>query len=123
MIQSNRNALLRVSSRGFGDKWISWISKHLRSAKVAILVNGEQEREIVCKQGLRQGDPLSLLIFVLVANGPNLMIKKCMKARFLQGLGRDPTNSVINLHYIDDTLTFRKVCPAQAMILKWILYC
>lgn len=31
--------------------------------KVIVLINGEAEKEIICKRGLMQGDPLSSLPF------------------------------------------------------------
>ena len=58
---------------------------------------------------LRQGDPLSHLIFVLVADGLNHMINKCRGKGLLKGLGcQDEANTVINEQYVDDTLIFGK---------------
>ena len=57
---------------------------------------------------------------MLVANDPNITIKKCWQAGLLRGLGcRDSFTLVINLHFAVDTLIFEKVYPTQAMILKW----
>ena len=72
-------------------------------------VNGVQDRKILCRRGLCQGDPLSPLIFVLVANGLHHMIFKFRTVGLIEGLGcRDDTNSVVNLHYADDTLILAK---------------
>lgn len=49
-------------------------------------MNGEPAKEIVCKRGLRQGDPLSLLLFILVVDGLNRLIKKAKDAGMITGL-------------------------------------
>ena len=109
---------------GFSSSWVSWIRLWLQPSKVACLINGIQGREFVCKRGLRQGDPRSPLIFVLVATGLRHMISKCQKMGLVKGLGcRDETNAVINLQYADDTLIVRKDCLIQAFVLKWVLFC
>jgi len=90
----------------------------------SILVNSVQGLDISCKRGLRQGDPLSPLIIVLVANGSRHMIFKCRMTGFFDGLGCwDESNSIINLHYVDDTLIFGKESLPQTMIHRWILFC
>lgn len=50
-------------TRGFGPRWTQWIREWLWSEKSIILVNGQKGKEIHCTRGLRQGDPLSSLIF------------------------------------------------------------
>lgn len=52
-----------LKHRCFETRWIAWIDKWLKSAKCHIMLNGECTREIVCRHGLCQGDPLSPLLF------------------------------------------------------------
>ncbi|GJY75063.1 RNA-directed DNA polymerase, eukaryota [Tanacetum coccineum] len=49
-----------LKSFGFSDKWRSWISSFLNSAKGSVLVNGIPTSEFKFHKGLKQGDPLSL---------------------------------------------------------------
>ena len=77
----------------------------LQSVKVSVLLNGTQVLEISCKRGLQHSDPLSLLIFVIVANGLHHMIAKHRERGLIKGLEcRDESNVVVNLHNADDTL-------------------
>jgi len=77
--------LQTLSSIGFRPKWLSWIKVWLHSAKLSVLVNGSPGKMIKCRRGLRQGHPLSPLLFILVVDGLNCMIVWCKDHGLLQG--------------------------------------
>jgi hypothetical protein len=59
---------------GFDGRFTNWIKLILESGSSSILVNGVPGTEFKCKRGVRQGDPLSPLLFVsgaeLLQGGP-----------------------------------------------------
>lgn len=73
----------------------------LESSKTSIRCNGRMGREIKCKRGPRQGDPLSPLSFMLVADGLNTIIGKANEAGLIRGLPVSRNTSIANLEYAD----------------------
>jgi hypothetical protein len=51
---------------GFGLRWRNWISALWATSSSTFLVNGEPRKRIYHKWGVRQGDPLSPMLFLLV---------------------------------------------------------
>jgi len=49
---------------GFGKSWISLIHEYNMGFKLSILINGSPSMDFGVHRGLRQGDPLSLLLFL-----------------------------------------------------------
>jgi len=83
--------------------------------KFSILVNGTSTGFFQSSQGIRQGDPLSPLLFVVVMELLSRMLNASMLQGLLTGFSMGTRNNeelVVNhLLFADDTLIF---CGAQA---------
>jgi hypothetical protein len=111
-------------SRGFGKKWVSWIRKVVRGGSLCIRINDDNSSYFKPSKWLRQGDPLSPLLFNLVADVFSRMLMKAAKQNLMTGLlPQVIEGGIISLQYADDTLLFLENNLEKASNLKWLLVC
>lgn len=68
---------------GFGQKWRSGILSCLSSARVSVLIKSSPTKEFSMERGLRQGDPLSSFLFLLVAGALLVLtLEACEKGEY-----------------------------------------
>ncbi|XP_071688860.1 uncharacterized protein [Rutidosis leptorrhynchoides] len=90
---------------GFGTVWRSWVRMVLVSARTSILVNGSLTKEFAIRRGLRQGDPISPFLFLIVMEGLHLCIKEKIRAGALSGASvGNPSITLSHLFYADDAI-------------------
>jgi len=113
--------LLEVLERvGFPLQWHNWISAILSSASTKVLVNGRTGRRICHARGLRQGDPLSPLLFIIVMEVLNALITEADRRRVLAPL---PGNSIKYRAsiYADDLVIFLRPDPNDFTCMRELL--
>jgi mannosylglycoprotein endo-beta-mannosidase len=91
-----------LGHKGFGHRWISWIAMLLRTASKKILINGLPGDSIVHRRGVRQGDPISPLLFILAMDSLSSLVDRAQNVGLLQPLGIPHRVSF----YADDVVAF-----------------
>lgn len=86
--------LLDMLKLGFHSKWIRGC---MESKLVSVLNNGRPTTKFKPIRGLRQGDPLTLFLFVVVVEGLVGLVRHAIKANLLKGVkvGRNDVESCV----------------------------
>jgi hypothetical protein len=113
---------LMMKHLGFNEKWINWIANILNSASTSVLLNGVPGKNLICKRGVRQGDPMSPLLFVLAADMLQCVINRAHNMGILQlPIPANDQAGVLVIQYVDDTIILMQEDRRQLLCLKAIL--
>ena len=111
----------------FGDRWRGWIKICVSTVCFSVLVNGSPAGFFGSSRGLRQGNPLSPLLFLLIMEVLSCIMKKTEKGGFIQGFHVGPIYStgicVSHLLFLDDTILFCDASREQILSIRLVLTC
>ncbi|OMO55184.1 reverse transcriptase [Corchorus capsularis] len=108
---------------GFCRKWVSWIMQCISTVSYTLVMNGRPAGEIVPSRGLRQGDPLSPYLFLVVVDVLSRMIQDAIDDGSVKGIKLSKHCPVLShLFFADDALLFMEArvqnCQKVAEIIE-----
>ncbi|XP_077219619.1 secreted RxLR effector protein 78-like [Tasmannia lanceolata] len=96
-----------LGKMGFGNKWRKWVKSFVSTASYSILINGSPHGFFNSSRGIRQGDPLSPYLFVIVVEALSRLLLLAECKGFLRGLpASNNSKPITQLQFADDTLIF-----------------
>ncbi|CAN6713710.1 unnamed protein product [Malus baccata var. baccata] len=98
-----------MEKMGFNSRWRSLIMGCISTVIFSILLNGQPGSKFTPSKGLRQGDPLSPYLFLLVSEVLSLLIQRESDRGRIEGIQMDRVGPMIShIFFADDTLIFLK---------------
>ncbi|GKV26308.1 hypothetical protein SLEP1_g35639 [Rubroshorea leprosula] len=110
-----------MDSFGFGIKWRGWIMECLSTARISILVNGSPTREFEVGKGLRQGDPLSPFLFLMIGEGLQGLVQKAVTEGMLHGIVIGKNGLNVSLLQFADTIFMGRADAENIRMVKDVL--
>jgi hypothetical protein len=108
---------------GFGDKWFNWIQSCLRSSRGSIIINGSPTEEFQFFKGLKQGDPLSPFLFLLIMESLHLLFQRVVDAGLFKGFKLSSSLTISHMFYLDDAIFIGQWCDGNINTLVSMLEC
>ncbi|GJS56306.1 RNA-directed DNA polymerase, eukaryota, partial [Tanacetum coccineum] len=108
---------------GFGEKWCKWIQSCLRSSRGSIIINGSPTKEFQFFKGLKQGDPLSPFLFILIMESLHLSFQRVVDAGMFSGIKLSSSLNISHMFYADDVVFMGQWCDNNITTLVHVLEC
>ena len=112
---------------GFGMRWCRWIYTCISTVQFSVLFNGSPVDFFRSSRGLRQGDPLSPMLFLVMMEVFSKMMKRVEGAGLLRGfraVGRQGGGvGVSHLLLVDDTILFYDADEEHILRVRMLLLC
>ncbi|XP_019455110.1 PREDICTED: uncharacterized protein LOC109356233 [Lupinus angustifolius] len=103
---------------GFSNSFINWVGVILNSAKLSISVNGHLVGFFSCKIGVRQGDPLSPLLFCLAEDVISRGLTKLLESGKISSISGPRIITPSHVLYADDILIFCRGIKRELSAIK-----
>jgi hypothetical protein len=110
--------------KGFDPKWCDWIKNFVEKGSVGIRVNNDIGHYFQTRKGkgLRQGNPLSPILFNIIADMLAILIARAKEDGQVDGLIPHLVDGGVPiLQYADDTIIFMEQDLQKALNMKLIL--
>ncbi|GKC28617.1 RNA-directed DNA polymerase, eukaryota [Tanacetum coccineum] len=108
---------------GFREKWCNWIQNCLRSSRGSIIINGSATKEFQFYKGLKQGDPLSSFLFILIMESLHLSFQRVVNAGMFKGIMLSSWLNLSHMFYADDAVFVGRWCDGNVDTLVHVLEC
>ena len=108
--------------KGFSHQWCELVQKFTQGGNVNIKVNDQLGSYFQTRKGLRQGDPMSPILFNIVVDMLAIMIARAKEAAQVEGVIPNLIHDGLSiLQYADDTVIFMSHDVEKAVNMKLLL--
>jgi len=109
---------LLLTHLGFPYAYIKWVMCCIMDVSYSVLLNGEATPFFLSERGLRQGCPLSPLLFLLIMEGLSRAIITARNRDQLASIKINENYILTHLLFVDDVLIFLNGSIGDTMVLQ-----
>ncbi|CAN1221817.1 LINE-1 retrotransposable element ORF2 protein [Linum grandiflorum] len=107
---------------GFSPTWVTWIKECITTTSFSVLLNGNSSPTFTPSRGLRQGDPLSPLLFALCTECLISLIQEAIAVKQFTGIRLNRHCPVLShILFADDTFLFLQASTSECSSLLQLL--
>lgn len=106
---------------GFSTTWVRWIEGYIFTSSMFALINCNTTKDFNIEKGLRQGDPLSPFLFVLIMEVLTSLMRKAISIGDFQGFKINDEVDVNLLQFVDNIIILAEGDTANLWSMKSIL--
>ncbi|XP_021761446.1 uncharacterized protein LOC110726302 [Chenopodium quinoa] len=107
---------------GFAGAWVDTIMAFVTTVRYSFIINGVPSDLVTPSRGLRQGDPISPYLFILVADVLSRMLQTASKRNLIHGVRASRNGpEITHLFFADDNLLFTRATRQECSIIVDIL--
>ena len=100
----------------FAEEWVNWILSCVTSSSFSVIINGEPSNLFTASRGLRQGDPLSPYLFIIMVEGLGIFINSQVGQGLIHGWSwNDSLPSYSHHQFVDDTVLMGMARVSEAI--------
>jgi hypothetical protein len=89
----------------FAEDWVRWIYGMTSSIFFSIIINGSPSKTFNPTHGIRQGDSLSLYLYIILAEGMERLLQKEVSGKKIQGIRlEEEVDPATHLHFVYNNL-------------------
>jgi retron-type reverse transcriptase len=108
--------------KGFLPKWCQWIVSFMEGGHVGVKVNDQVGENFETKKSVRQGDPLSPILFNIVVDMLVILIKRAKAEGQIEGvISHLVDDGLLIFQYTNDTILFMEHDLEKARNMKLLL--
>lgn len=112
-----------LKAYGFDQNWIRWVMALVTTVSCSILLNGSPSGTFKPSRGLRQGDPLSPFLFILMMEGLGRAIILAKEEGRIQGLRLTLNGDTLtHQQFVDDPMLKGTPTVKEAKAFKQFLF-
>ncbi|CAN1318107.1 LINE-1 retrotransposable element ORF2 protein [Linum perenne] len=111
-----------LEKMGFSSRWVGWIKAIVSSVKFAVMINGRPTEFFSPTRGLRQGDPISPFLFIMITNALSHLIHAEVIRGGIRGIRLNPScPPLTHVLFADDTVIFGRATTEEVRNFKDII--